>query len=239
MVMRNKVLLGVSLFAIVVGMSQLTIFKTLYLIARVTPAYEQPGTGDKTLLLLGDSTGYGTGAANRQETTAGRIGEAYPGIKIENNSVNGRTALELVDVAKNVEGNYDVILIQIGANDLLAGDSPESVVATIETLVQLLSPNTSQIIVLTSGNIGAAWRFEGNKAESFTQVSKTYDALMREKSKSADFEFVSLWTEPEADPFVAEPKKYTAFDGLHPTSAGYAVWFAALQPVLKKSLSAS
>lgn len=234
---NQKVLLVLSLFAIVVGMSQLTIFKTLYLIARVSPAYEQPGTGDRTLLLLGDSTGYGTGAANRHETTAGRIGAAFPSLKIENNSVNGRTAVELLAVANQLEGKYDVILMQIGANDLLAGDTPESVTKTIESLVEILKTHTEQVIVLTSGNIGAAWRFEGDKATTFANVSKTHDVLMKKSSMANNFSFISLWTEPSEDPFVTDPKKYTAFDGLHPTSAGYAIWFAALQPILKKTLS--
>lgn len=236
MKMRNKVLIALSLFAIVIGMTQLTIFKTLYLIARVTPAYEQAGTGEKSLLLLGDSTGYGTGASNRKESTAGRIGITYPELKIENNSVNGRTAVELLKVAIKVEGNYDVILMQIGANDLLGGDSPESVVATIDSLVEILKAHSENVIVLTSGNIGAAWRFEGEKANKFTDISKTYDLLMKQKSTSGDFTFISLWTEPEDDPFVKEPKKYTAFDGLHPTSEGYAVWFNTLQPVLESIL---
>lgn len=226
-----------SLFAIVIGMSQLTIFRTLYLIAKVTPAYEQTGTTDKKLLLLGDSTGYGTGASNRNESTAGRIGAAYPDLKIENNSVNGRTAVELLDVVKKIEGTYDVILLQIGTNDLLAGDSPESVVVTIESLVEILQSHTEDIVVLTSGNIGAAWRFEGEKAQKFAEVSKEYDSFMKRTSANNGFTFVSLWTEPEDDPFVLEPKKYTAFDGLHPTSAGYAIWFGQLQPVIESALS--
>jgi len=227
----------ISLFVIVLAMFQLSIFKTLYLIAKVTPAYEQAGSGAKTLLVMGDSTGYGTGAATRQETLAGRIGSAYPDLTITNNSVNGRTAIELVAAAKEVTSENDVILIQIGANDLLKGASPESVVATVESLVQILTPQAKHIIVLTSGNIGAAWRFEGEKATQLTAVSKKYDELMREKAAVSDFEFISLWTTPDQDPFVAEPKTYLAFDGLHPSSAGYGVWFANLQPVLAAALA--
>lgn len=215
-----------------------TFMKTLFLIAHATPVYQQSGTGDQRLLLLGDSTGYGTGAANRSETTAGRIGSAYPQLTIENNSVNGRTAIELLEVAREIEGTYDVILMQIGANDLLAGDSPRSVVETIAMLVELLRPHATNIIVLTSGNIGAAWRFEGEKAERLTNASRTFDALMKERAETEQFSFVSLWSEPAVDPFVQEPKKYTAFDGLHPTSAGYGIWFESLDeyvnPLLRK-----
>lgn len=229
------IILSVALGAILY--KNLTFLKTLFLIVRVTPQYQQSGSGDKRLLLLGDSTGYGTGASNRKETTAGRIGSKYAAVTIENNSVNGRTAVELLEVAKKVSGNYDVILLQIGANDLLAGGSPESVVKTISNLVEILRPFSENVLVLTSGNIGAAWRFEGSKADQFASVSRQYDGLMREFSETSIFTFVSLWTEPATDPFVLEPRKYTAIDGLHPTSAGYDIWFKSLdthlEPLLK------
>lgn len=43
---------------------------TGYLIARVTP-YEQVGTGGGSILVIGDSTGYKTGASRSSESVAG------------------------------------------------------------------------------------------------------------------------------------------------------------------------
>jgi len=49
---------------------------TGYLIARVAP-YEQPGGGAGSILFIGDSTGYGTGASRSDESVAGQLGNAY------------------------------------------------------------------------------------------------------------------------------------------------------------------
>lgn len=225
----------ITLFAVsltIVTYTYGTFLKTVYLITRITPPYEQVGTGEKKLLLLGDSTGYGTGAATRNETTAGRIGIDYPELTIFNRSVNGRTAEQLLSGVTTLEGKYDIILFQIGANDLLAGEEPATVVARIEALASAAAPHTDRIIVLTSGNVGAAWRFQGEKAETFTNVSREYDTLMKASAERNSYDFVSLFTEPEVDPFMAQPKKYIAIDGLHPTSAGYLIWYTGLRPFL-------
>jgi lysophospholipase L1-like esterase len=57
-----------------------------------------------------------------------------------------------------------------------------------------------------------------------------------ETAKEYGVHYVDLFVEPDEDVFVREPKKYTAFDGLHPTADGYAVWYTKLQVVLEKIL---
>jgi len=58
-----------------------------------------------------------------------------------------------------------------------------------------------------------------------------------EVSVDTTMEYVDLFVEPENDVFVQEPKTYFSWDGLHPSSAGYATWYQSLAPVLKKTLS--
>ena len=62
---------------------------------------------------------------------------------------------------------------------------------------------------------------------------------MTQMSKEkGNFDFVSLFVEPDRDPFVFETFTYTTSDGLHPTSTGYALWFKKLQPILDQALKA-
>ena len=58
--------------------------KTIWLIATVTP-YEQVGNGTTTqkILVLGDSTGYGTGAESGNKSIAGLLGADFPAYSIE------------------------------------------------------------------------------------------------------------------------------------------------------------
>ena len=67
----------------------------------MTPPYEQKGSNTKSLLILGDSTGYGTGARCAKESIAGLMGATDPDIKITNISSNGRTATELLNYLQN------------------------------------------------------------------------------------------------------------------------------------------
>lgn len=211
--------------------------KTLYLIVRVTPPYQQQGTGDKKLLILGDSTGYGTGARRSSESIAGLIGSTFPAVSIINKSVNGRTAGELLKEVTRSQGSYDCILLQIGANDLLQGLAPSLIVETIEKISKELQVSSNQILVMTSGNIGAASRFSGVKRQTLTAAFRSFDQLMRGKSfETSNFTFVSLFTEPEHDPFILRPETYISIDGLHPTSAGYELWFQKLKPVLETTV---
>ena len=215
------------------------LFKTLYLIARVTPSYEQEGSNSKSLLILGDSTGYGTGASRSRESVAGLIGATYPDLSITNISYNGRTATQLRDYLKNFSGTYDIILLQIGSNDLLQGVRAEAVVLEIESIVTKLQSHAKRIIVMTGVNIGSARRFKSGKAAAYTAASREYDTLMSKSAKERNFDFVSLFVEPERDPFVLKTYIYTSCDALHPTSVGYALWFKTLQPVLEQALKTS
>lgn len=235
--MKRSYVVGGAVLAVVVLFMNLNLFKTIYLIAQVTPAYEQKGSGDRRILILGDSTGYGTGAKRSTESIAGLIGATYPDVTIINNSRNGRTASELRGGLSTLEGSYDIILLQIGANDLLQHEPPAQIVAEIENIVSILKQHTERVIVMTGSNIGGAARFEGQKKKTYTDRSREFDQLMtRAAAESGQFQFVTLFEEPGVDPFVLHPEINTSCDGLHPTSAGYALWYADLEPILKANL---
>lgn len=209
--------------------------KTLYLIARVSPPYRQKGNNNKSLLILGDSTGYGTGATRPSESLAGLIGAAFPDLKIVNKSVNGRTTAQLKQSLQHMRETHDFILLQIGANDVLQAVPNVTIVDTIKNIVGQLLASKGNVIVMTSGNIGAAVRFSPLLRQRYTEASREYEKLLLESAASTGlFKLVSQFSEPQVDPFVLQPDVYFASDGLHPTSAGYALWFDRLKPHLEK-----
>lgn len=205
--------------------------KTFQLILAVKP-YEQSGSSG-SILVIGDSTGYGTGAKEAGESVAGRIGAAFPSYSITNNSVNGRRVNAAQKVVAELDTHYDLIILQIGANDILAKRSVGEVVAdVIETSIKA-ADHAAHVLVITSGNIGASPAFAGEEAKYYTIASREYDARMRVQTADlADITFVPLFDDPANDPFVKEPRVYMAADGLHPSSAGYEQWFLKARPHL-------
>jgi len=211
---------------------------TGYLIARVTP-YEQVGNDGGSILVIGDSTGYGTGAARSGESIAGRIGADYPSYSITNNSVNGRKIAGAMEVAQGLADSdrYDLIVLQIGANDLIAGVEADVVASDSQQLIEAVIPHTQKIIVISAGNIGATPLFAGDQAARYTDASRQFDQQMAILGQTYDdMDFVSLFDEPADDPFVEKPDIYTAIDGLHPTSAGYGIWYQKAKPYFTAAL---
>lgn len=212
------------------------LFKTVWLIARVSP-YEQTIVGAPTVLILGDSTGYGTGAAKSEDSVAGRLGNMFA-VTIVNQSVNGRTIGELLVDAKELPGRYEVILLQIGANDILQYRDSVVVERELRSLITLLGTHSEHIVMMSSGNVGTSPRFSGQKAMEYQRLSREYRAMFLRVALGTDLTYVDLFVEPENDLFVKNPEKYIAWDGLHPSSAGYEEWFkkltVTLSPLLQK-----
>ena len=210
--------------------------KTLFLIARVTP-YEQAGTGAGTIQFLGDSTGYGTGASRGKYSIAGRLGADYPTYTIKNQSVNGRTIGGLLKDTQNFSGQYDLLVLQIGGNDILQKRDTRTVLSELETLLTRLAPHTKEIIMLTSGNVGETPAFSGAQATEYEALTRAYRAgVIALAQQTPHFTYVDLFEEPENDPFAQKPGLYTSMDELHPSNQGYGLWYKKAEDAFAKAL---
>jgi len=206
--------------------------KTLALIVRISP-YERSVPGGPTILILGDSTGYGTGTRTNTNSIAGRIGADFSSYSIENNSKNGRAIGELVPVAQSVSGTYELILLQIGGNDILQKRNAAAVEAELRTIVETLSDHTEHLVMISTGNVGAASVFHGEEAVTFERITRDFRVIFNTVAADTQLTFVDLFVERDVDPFVRDPETYLAFDGLHPSDAGYGAWYETLHPTLE------
>ena len=211
------------------------IIKTGTLIALTSP-YERALPNAPQLLVLGDSTGYGTGVMDNNDSIAGRVAEEYPDYEIVNQSQNGRTIAELESVAREVEGEYALILLQIGGNDILQGRDAEVVEEELRRIIISLTDNTDDLVMMSTGNVGGASAFTGERAQELEERSRVFRDMFEAVASDTPLTYVDLFVEPENDPFVAEPSVYLSWDGLHPSAAGYGEWYDSLQPVLAERL---
>lgn len=214
--------------------------KTIWLIVEVRP-YEQMGEGNNPsrILVLGDSTGYGTGAGNGNKSVAGLMGAQYPQYAITNNSKNGRTIGEaLVEIKTlQVEPKHKLLLLQIGGNDILQKQNLDIVRSELTELYNEAKKRSENIVMISSGNVGTASAFTGTKkAGEYERISRQFRQMFIEVASTSKVTYVDLFEEPENDVFFREPKKYLAIDGLHPSAAGYAYWYKTLAPTLKEKL---
>jgi len=227
-------LIGVAMFLF--GVPRL--LKTMYLIARITP-YEQTVPQGPVILVLGDSTGYGTGADDNSKTIAGRIGSDFPNYTVINISKNGRTIEEL---RRAMEEKIDVpkaklILLQIGGNDILQKHDVATVKAHLVVVFGVTKQKGDQVVMISSGNVGTAVPYAKTpQGDEYEAISRTFREMFITTAKEAGVEYIDLFHEPEDDVFYLEPEIYLAIDGLHPSNAGYGVWYESLRPVLKTSL---
>lgn len=232
------IVLGLVLIAWFTGAIRLA--KTIWLIVEVKP-YEQMGVGENpsSILVLGDSTGYGTGAGNGKYSIAGLLGADYFGYTLTNNSKNGRTISEaLVEIQTlPTEPTHALLLLQIGGNDILQ-KRPVDVVR--KELMQLYSEaklRSRNVVMISSGNVGAAAAYTGTKkADEYERLSRQFRQMFIEVASETGVTYVDLFEEPEDDVFLREPKKYLAIDGLHPSKEGYAYWYKVLAPEVKSLL---
>ncbi len=236
--MYIKVIVVLVLTVLVVFLlypSSLRFLKTFFLIASVTP-YEKEVTDAPAILILGDSTGYGTGADKSTDSIAGRIGRDSPSYSIKNNSKNGRTIGGLVSVAETLEGDYALILLQIGGNDILQKRSKEEVKKELITIIGSLTKRTEHIVMMSAGNVGGAPVFSGAEAQVYEELTREFRAMFLDVAEGTPLTYVDLFKEPAEDQFIDDPDTYLSIDGLHPSSTGYGLWYESLYPVLREKL---
>lgn len=195
-----------------------------------TRGFERAG-GIRSMLVLGDSTAVGVGASEPQYSVAGRL-SALLDASAENHAVSGAITPDLAAQIKEAERNhYDLILVQIGANDVIKLRSLAKADAALQSALTELVQKSDRIVILTAGKIGNAPLFPWFVAPIVTHRA----ALLRDRFiatiAATDAAYVDLYA--IRDPFNTDPARYYALDGLHLADDGYAFWYEEVRKVLE------
>lgn len=199
--------------------------------------YTQEGNGVR-VLFAGESTGVGTGASRPQESVAGRLGADTLDATIENISKNGARMSDLLLALRALpeEKTYDVIVLQIGGNDILNFTSPENVRTELRSALTEATKRGKRVYLMTTGDVGNAPAFGPLLSRLYTARTNELAPLFIEEAKNAGATYVDLFEPRVSDPFYLEPFKYHAKDGVHPSSDGYAIWYGKLKSALKSEV---
>jgi len=198
-------------------------------LARASTAFQQePAAPMLRLLVVGDSTGVGTGATQPAASVAGLLGTAYPRLLVHNQAADGARFDAVPAQLAAAPGNqgYDVVLIQAGGNDVIRGTD---VAALAQVLDRSFSAAKARLrpggvaIVQPAGNVGNAAFFLPPLSQLMSQRARALHAAARSAAARHGLVYVNLYQEAAQDPFVQRPELHAA-DGLHPSDAGYRVW---------------
>lgn len=198
------------------------------LVQRAEPFTRTGETASTTLLVLGDSTAVGVGADRPEDTLGARLATAIDAEYVENQARSGAVTADLdaqIDGASRTQ--YDYVLVQIGANDIIRFRSADTVARQLAAALAQL-PEHDHLIVLTAGNVGAAPFFPSFMGPFYTKRNKEYQEQFALVVREAGGTYVDLYEPPDEDVFAQQPDVYLAADGLHPSSKGYERWFEAV-----------
>ena len=196
------------------------------LISKTTLYKNESGDYTKTLLVLGDSTAVGVGATDKNDSVpalvASKIGATYT----ENYAVSGAEVGQLDDQIKHIKRDrYDMILVQIGANDILARNDVLVVSIDLERVLTDLKSKTNKLVFLTAGNMGDPEVIPFFLKSYYTNLTLSYHSSFEKIAEKLGITYVNLYEDASIDPFTLDPDTYYASDKFHPSSAGYAHWF--------------
>jgi lysophospholipase L1-like esterase len=205
--------------------------------------------GTARVLVVGDSAGVGLGATTPACTIAGRLAAAHPDWSIGNLSRSGSRTADVAALLGRLHRRlgslgvppapYRALIIHTGGNDAIRLTSRSALEHSFSRALAAAALLASQPVVVTGGNLALAPAFPPPLSWLFGWRSRRVRRLFDEMTRHRHVTFVDLYRRRSEDPTVADPLRYFAADGLHPSDANYAIWFAEIDAALKNDRSTS
>lgn len=191
------------------------------------PLQVLPQAATASLLIVGDSTAVGTGASSAEHSLAGLIARDHPRLSIVNRAQDGA---RYADIARQFVANerFDAVLVLGGGNDVIRLTGVEALRRDIAQTATLARARAPLVILMPPGNVGNAPFFFPPVSWLMTQRSRALHRLVRDAAAGSGALYVSLYKERAEDPFALQPVLLNAPDGLHPSDAGYRLWYDVL-----------
>ncbi|MCA9360703.1 hypothetical protein H6785_01450 [Candidatus Nomurabacteria bacterium] len=219
----NLIILSVVL-RVIVMIVQLSRNKFLGL---TTKPFSKVGRGEGRVLLLGDSTAVGTGASRPEDTIAGRLAHDFPKTEIINVAQNGGLVRDLhSQITPLKEQKFDLIIVSVGGNDVWHMTRLKNILSHLEYIIPtLISMSDHKVIFLTYNNIGSAPVFPKLMRGFLKSRCIKVQNVIREATYKLKVPTIDLFTDDDHNPFIENGDELFSFDGIHPSSTGYKLWY--------------
>lgn len=182
------------------------------------------------ILFFGDSLTAGYGLANVSVESLPallqeKINTAGLEYKVINAGVSGETSaggLTRIDLLLSQQ--IDVFVLELGANDILRGISPQHTAANLQGIVDKVKKRYPEAKMLLLGMELPAW-IPGTLVADFRRI-------FRQVAQHNDMALVPFMLDG-----VAGVRHLNLHDGIHPTAAGYRIVADKVWPVLERLIS--
>ena len=200
-----------------------SLFSVLILILFINTSF---ANNPVRIMLYGDSLMAGYGLAqneNLAEELNRNLQMNENTFSILNASISGNTSKNgLSRIDWSLGDNPDIVILCLGANDVLRGISPELTMANLDSIINKFIKNGSIVILagmLSPENMGSEYQ---NKFDSiYPKLAKNYDLI-----------FMPFLLEG-----VALDKKYLQSDYKHPNKLGIKIIASNLIPYVNEALT--
>ncbi len=236
----------IKLWLLILGLVSLVIIydiiKTNRLIAlgvqqtNNTQAFERRlNSAQLKFLVIGDSSAVGVGAIPPEGSIAGRLASDFPEADIQNLAVSGSKVADAIKQLESLteENNFDMILIQIGGNDIVRRTPYAEIEKNLPKLFNLAQQRSANIVQLTSGNVGTSQLLPFGTRWYFTYRTKQVRQIFMRIAAEHNVHYIDLYRKRADDPYASDPNKYYSLDFFHPSAEGYGDWYSFVRPVVK------
>ena len=213
--------------AAVAGQAAWRIKQSAELARQSEPLQASPAGATVSLLIAGDSTAVGTGATSAASSVAGLIARNHPHLRIVNRASDGA---RFADIARQLQGDerFDAVLVLGGGNDVIRLTGQDALAQDIARVARLATARAPLVVIMPPGNVGNAPFFMAPLSWLMAKRSRAMHGLVRQAAADHGAIYVSLYKDKADDPFAQRPDELNARDGLHPSDAGYRLWYDAL-----------
>ncbi|MBE7940075.1 MULTISPECIES: GDSL-type esterase/lipase family protein [Ramlibacter] len=203
-------------------------------------AWSRPvGEPLRRVLVLGDSTGVGVGADPGRDSIAALLAREHPQAHVLNLSASGARVADMLAQARQAaaQGPWDLVLVLGGGNDVLQRTPWPALAASADALLATLRGRSGRVVWAGMANVGLAPLFLRPLGWWVSLRTRRAVRLYRAACARQGARFVDFFCEAGEDPFSAEPARYYARDGVHPSAAAYALCWQRLRPAVAGALA--
>lgn len=227
-------ILIIVLYGVFVSVRTIRLISKSAILVKDSRRFERINGGSPRILVIGDSTGVGTGVKDPAGSVAGRFGQDYPNAEIKNVSVNG---WKVADALKNFPNapaqSFDLVVLQIGANDIIRRTPMDAFTRDLALLFAQAKVAGKNVVALHSGNVGLAPFFSWPLGWYYGRKTLAYRAQYMRIAAEKNVTYVNLLLDAKDDPFLTDIPRYYAPDLLHLTEDGYGYWYSRARETMK------